>query len=242
MNSSDDNLWNDSMNNQAEGMSGVEDISSTMGTEFFDNFNESLLNDSVVQDILSSSSFISDFEGLPDVSESNSNMDSGSINGQQQHSMYQHTVTSANPTHLNNPTVPVTLQQQVQNTQVPQQVNHPQEPLSNHAQGGIVSTSVGRRTLNDLLNAPPQQPLPQNILQINSNTVMPQQQHTPQQQQQLNPKMAPPPAAPSPPDVKPQFVQGIPMATVPPMQFQFPSQATSTPVSVPITASKLQVS
>ena len=141
------------------------------------------------------------------MSESNGNMESGSINGQQQHSMYQHTVSSANPTHLNNHTVSATLQQQVQNTQVPQQVNHPQEPLSNHAQGGIVSTSVGRRTLNDLLNAPPQQPLPQNILQMSSNAVKHQQQHTPQQQQQLNPKMAPPPAAPSPPDVKPQFVQ-----------------------------------
>ena len=64
MNSSNNRLWNDtSMNNQPEGMSGVEDLSSSMGTEFFDNFNESLLNDSVVQDILSSSSFISDFEG-----------------------------------------------------------------------------------------------------------------------------------------------------------------------------------
>lgn len=32
------------------------------------------------------------------------------------------------------------------------------------------------------------------------------------------------------------------MATVPPMQFQFPSQNTSTPVSIPVTGSKLQVS
>jgi len=230
-------------------MSGVEDLSSSMGTEFFDNFNESLLNDSVVQDILSSSSFISDFEGLPDVSESNNSVatDGAGINGQQQHSMmYQHSITAPTPTHMNNSSVPVALQQSggsVQNNhQIQQaQANHGQETLSNHAaQGGIVATSVGRRTLNDLLNAPPQQqPLPQNILQISSSAVMQQQQHsTPQQH--LNPKMAPPPAAPSPPDVKPQFVQGIPMATVPPMQFQFPSQNTSTPVSIPVTGSKLQ--
>ena len=51
------------MNNPAENMNGVDDLSSSMGTEFFDNFNENLLNDSVVQDILSSSSFMSDFEG-----------------------------------------------------------------------------------------------------------------------------------------------------------------------------------